>query len=394
MKEVGQGAPVQDRIIIIDIIRGFALFGILLVNTPTLNSSAFLDGSDFAFQSTAMDHLVTKIIFTFALGSFYPIFALLFGIGAAIFLSKKGPQTSKLFLRRMTFLFFIGLIDLLFIWWGDILFVYSVLGFLLIFFAGLNTKKLGMLTLGIMLIVLGLGIYQNFHAQPQISSWPDVTSIYAQGSFFEITIQRAKDYIQLFFLNMETVEVIAYYLGIFGIMLLGMWVHKKNLLKDIDKNPGLIAIIGTASASFVITYLILTEYFSITLLVPKSFKGFAAGLSYISFMILFFRTRVGFYILKPLALNGRMSLSCYLAFNLSLSLIFYGYGLGLYGSMGPAMLMPIVFSLYVASLLFSSWWLKHFAFGPAEWIWRLSTYGKINELFGHWARLDRFLKDK
>ena len=81
----------SKRIIILDIIRGFALLGILLVNTPSLNTPAYMDTDDFAFKVSAADHAVTKLIFTFAMESFYPNFALLFGIGAAIFLSKRIP---------------------------------------------------------------------------------------------------------------------------------------------------------------------------------------------------------------------------------------------------------------------------------------------------------------
>ena len=379
MNDLKNHAPVQSRILIIDIIRGFALFGILLVNTPSLNTPAFMDTNDFGFKTTALDHSISSFIFTFAMESFYPIFALLFGVGAAIFLSKQAPQISKLFWRRMAFLLFVGVLDAIFIWWGDILIVYALLGSLLVFFADLKTRTLGLIALAIMCIVLLLGFYENFGGNAAIERfWPETASIYAQGNFFEISVQRFRDYIQVYFLNASPIAGLAYYLDIFGIMLLGMWVHKKGILTRVHENKLLIAKIGVLSLGVAILYVILADVVGLNLEVLAPLKGLSTGIFYSAVIALFSCIRIGHKLLSPLAQNGRMSLSCYLFFNLSLSLIFYGYGLGFYGSLGPAGQMPIVAALYLSSLLFSTIWLKYFPYGPFEWLWRLVTYGGIS----------------
>jgi uncharacterized protein len=376
MPNLNIAAPIKDRILTLDIIRGFALFGILLVNTPTLNTPAFMDTQDFGFQTTALDQNVSQFIFRFAMESFYPIFALLFGISAMIFLSKNNANTRMLFWRRMGFLLVVGVLHAIFVWWGDILIVYALLGSLLPFFKDLKPGRLGKMVLSLMMLIFLLQAYQSYlGAEHTKHIWPDTETIYAQGSFLKISAQRAHDYVQVYFQNAAPLETCIYFLGIFTIMLLGMWVQKKAILLDVKGNRSFF--IWSTSTSLVLLF----AYHSLSRLgfnleFVGVFKGLCTGIFYISLISLLCSTKSGFKVLKPLSYNGRMSLSNYLGFNIALSLIFYGYGLGLYGSLGPASQMPIVFGLYVGSLVVSAWWLKHFPYGPFELVWRLFTYGR------------------
>ncbi len=81
-------------------------------------------------------------------------------------------------------------------------------------------------------------------------------------------------------------------------------------------------------------------------------------------------------VLAPLALVGRMPLTNYLMQSVVFSTLFYGYAMGLFYRVGPALSLPIAFGLYAIQVLYSNWWMKRFRFGPMEWLWRTLTYGK------------------
>ena len=77
---------------------------------------------------------------------------------------------------------------------------------------------------------------------------------------------------------------------------------------------------------------------------------------------------------------GRMALTNYLLQSLICTTVFYGTGLGLFGRYGPALTLPFVFMIYFAEMALSVWWLKRFQFGPAEWLWRTLTYGRLQPM--------------
>lgn len=370
-------APESQRIALIDIIRGFALFGILLVNTPSLNTPVHLDTDDFGFQTSFLDHLVTKFIFTFAMESFYPIFAMLFGVGAAIFLSKKGPGIAGLYLRRMVILLCFGLLHASLVWWGDILIVYAVLGVPLVFFADKSAKAILNSVFVIMLIIFGISIFHTFTQSAETDAHAlDATAIYALGNFADISAQRIKDYLQAFFLNDDPLSVFSYFLDMLGIMLLGMWIHKKGFLSRPLEHKNTIVKIATISGLFAFTLIMLNDVAHVDTNLLSPIKGLSKAIFYFSIIGLLMMSRTKSRLGKAFAAMGRMSLTSYLGFNIVLSLIFYGYGLGLYGSVGPAWQMPIVVGLYVAFIFFTSTWQKYFAYGPIEWLWRFGTYGR------------------
>jgi uncharacterized protein len=362
----------SQRIAILDMIRGFALLGILIVNTPSLNTPAHMDTSDFAFQVSSADHVVTKIIFNGAMDCFYPIFALLFGIGAALFLSKERPSITKLYLRRLLFLCIIGIFHAFLVWWGDILIVYSVLGIFLLFFYSWQPKNILKLIGSIFAAIYLIALVQSLGPAGALGIFagPDTFLIYSQGSFYDVTIQRMHDWVRAFFLNAKPIDTFIYFLRMFGIMLLGMWVHKQKILHKLEENSKLLGL-------FILFLLIINIITSLFPEIIWPFRGLSRGLLYILILLGITKNKLVYKFLAPLAYNGRMSMTNYLGFNICLSIIFYGYGLGIYGSMGPARQMIIAFMLYFIFLGLSALWLSHFRFGPFEYLWRLATYGDI-----------------
>jgi uncharacterized protein len=100
------------------------------------------------------------------------------------------------------------------------------------------------------------------------------------------------------------------------------------------------------------------------------------SLAYVAALLLFFAREPARERLAWLAPVGRMALSNYLAQSLVLGFVFYGYGLGLFGRLASAEALPIGLTLFAAQIVASAVWLRHFRFGPAEWLWRSATYGR------------------
>ncbi len=379
----------KQRINAIDIIRGVAIMGILLVNGPQLNGPAFLDGTGFAFQRTAADIWYTRLIFNFAVGNFYPIFACLFGLSIAIFLADKPSILApKLHLRRMSLLFLIGLAHAMLVWWGDILVLYSLLGTVLFFIYNKNIKFVSNILIFFISIALILSMAMLFIPETESGFLgPELLVVYQQGSFWAISQQRAIDFLGVYIPGM-LFPLDAYRVGSFSLyyfqlaicFTFGFWLYRSNfiiqLLQDRIINKKTIIFTGSVSLLvFILTTIFpnLSAAFFVT-------KGLSRGLFYASIILFLYDFMIFKKIFYPFSCVGRMSLSNYLFHNICLSLIFYGYGLGFYGKIGPYQQAGILLTLMSASLILSSYWLKYFNFGPIEWLWRAGTYGYFSKL--------------
>ncbi|WP_299834951.1 hypothetical protein [uncultured Tenacibaculum sp.] len=151
MKLQDQKTATTKRIEILDVYRGFAIFGIFAVNIVIMNST-FLNQDEFALQWTdSIDTITQKVLQLFFYTKFFPIFSLLFGLGIsmqAIKLVEKGKMSTTFFVRRMFFLFLFGVLHISLLWSGDVLNMYAFLGLLTVFFI----KKSNRLILGLSLL--------------------------------------------------------------------------------------------------------------------------------------------------------------------------------------------------------------------------------------------------
>jgi uncharacterized protein len=167
------------------------------------------------------------------------------------------------------------------------------------------------------------------------------------------------------------------YLQVLAIFLLGAWVQKKRIFHDLKSNQALLHTVGnyTIATAFITNLLSAhSEFFANTL---WPIEGLSLGMVYVYLLTIGFQQQAFWQkVLRPLAAVGKLSLTCYIGSNLVLSILFYGYGFGLYGSMGPSEQIWITLSIFAGAVIFSNLWLKYFRFGPLEYIWRSLTYGK------------------
>ena len=370
----------DDRIESIDVVRGVALFGVLIVNLITgFRVSIFQQFSGTTSAEANADHVVERIVSLAFEFKAICLFALLFGLGLAIQFDRLGQHGRPLYwlFRRLAVLLAFGLIHLLLIWNGDILTEYAL--------AGLIVLPLLLLPSG-ELLAAAIGLLVLYAAGPVLLSslWPNATmlqehvasatQVYSAGSLGEVW---------RFSLH-ELPLILLLHLFIFprtlALFLLGALLWRAGVLKrphDFSDEMSLAAILGivggaaltAADAHGFLTRLGASGAFLRALTPVLLALGYGAAL--IALMQLSAARRL----LSIFAPVGRMAFTNYVLQSVIFGFIFFGYGLGQFGRMGAAMAFVLGVAVYIAQLVLSKWWLRRYRFGPIEWLWRTLMYG-------------------
>ncbi len=378
-------APVapKARLERIDILRGIALFGILLVNMLNF-SGPYLETEIFSYWQSLPDKVVEFLIIIFAEGAFYSIFSFLFGLGFALQMlsaEAKGEAVAQgfgpLFRRRLFFLFLFGLSHLFLIWEGDILTQYALTGLVLLSFRNRSIKQL------IRWIIICAVISIAFFALIGPFSIPDGTglteliALMSSGTYLEILQDRSS-------FALPTLLVLPFLIpSILWLFLVGLIAGKTRFFYTIEtKTPFLkralsITLPLAIIAKGILAYLLITNPGgSWNFVFSWGLGGPLLGFSYIAIFLLIMQSPIGFKRLNILAPVGRMALTNYISHSLICTTLFYGYGFALYGKLGPLITLFIAIAIFVGQIFLSNWWLSRYRFGPLEWVWRSLTYGK------------------
>ena len=385
--------PGEDRITIIDCLRGAALFGILTANMRGFNAplSAYMDPT--LMWHWLPDRLAQAAVECFIQGKFITIFAALFGIGFAIQMDRAAARNQGVgfYRRRLTVLLGIGLAHSFLLWWGDILVSYAICGFLLLPFRNRNQRTI-FIWAQIMywfVIVLFSGFYiaTLFGAapmQPPERSLQETIDAYARGSFGQIFLMRAQEW--------AAVNSFVFFLTrILGIFLFGLYIWRQGYLRQPAEHLGWwksaqkiglsLGLLGNL-LSTVIDWVwhpnpMQPTLLTIFLFTLQSLALPLLSLGYVSTVVLWWQNPVWQRRLLPFSYVGRMALTNYLLQSLICTTIFYSYGLGLYGRVGPLADLFIGIAIYGLQIPFSRWWLSTHRYGPMEWVWRRLTYGTV-----------------
>jgi uncharacterized protein len=402
-------APVQpaERIQIVDILRGFALFGILFVNMTIFSQPMQAIVLPADPNLPFYDRAALWLIHALGEGKFYALFSLLFGLGLTLQMERiegRGGRFVPLYARRLLVLLGIGLVHAFLIWMGDILILYALLGFLLILFRKARPRTL----LIWVVILIALPLLFSAAATALIawaSNFPEATSqieqsfaqteaafvsdlqraaqVYTHGDFAAITAQRVSDY---FGIGMTGFAVMGF--NVMAMFLLGVYFGKRGFFKNLPENQGLFRklllwglLIGLTGNLLYATLIIPISriYQTWTLFLATTGQTVGAPLlmlAYVSALCLLALSPGWGKRLRVLAPVGQMALTNYLMQSIICTLIFYGYGLGLFGKVGHAAGIAMAIAIYLLQIPFSHWWMKRFYYGPAEWLWRSLTYLK------------------
>ncbi|PFK37766.1 hypothetical protein COI93_14790 [Bacillus cereus] len=387
----------KQRVEAIDAVRGFALFGILLVNMTLIQFGMF-SSEQPTYVFGKIDEVANLFIQFFGTQNFISLFSFLFGL-SIIMLQKriiaKENGFFPVYIRRIIILLLIGYIHGTFIWDGDILFGYGIIGILLMIF--INRKPKTLLIWASILLVLT--ILMSYPTQSDVNLVKDFAPYIAK----EQHIHETGSYIE--HINFRLNENPFEYLGITGffgtffvtlfalifmtpLFLLGMYVGKKGWLFEIDKHLSslkkICLISGIFSFSVKISALLTQQ--PLLIMLKDSVSPLGMTLFYGSSILLLFHYKKASRLLKYMANMGKMSVSNYLAQSIIATTIFYAYGLGLYGKIGYFFGIVLTIVIYVIQLYASTYWLQRYRMGPIEYIWRLGTYLKKPRFKKNWDR--------
>lgn len=395
----------SERIQVIDILRGFALLGILLVNMELFSHpfQQVMLGHDTL--TSFADRLAAWGIELLAETKFYPIFSFLFGLGFALQIQRaeqRGTRFVPFYLRRLFILLLIGLAHAIFIWVGDILVLYALLGALLLLFFRRRAPRTLLIWAGIMLVVsativgglIGLALLAQLSPDSAAQTSrefaeseaglragaAEAREVYATGSFGEITAQRLRD------LGLAYSLIIFLGFNAFAMFLLGLYAGRRGIFRDMAAHLPLFRKIlwwglpiGLVSQVGFVVLNERTDQFDPTLgsLLASLLQiagAPALALAYVAAITLLVQQDAWRARLGPLAAVGRMALTNYLLQSLVATTVFYGYGFGLFGQVGPAVGVLLTLVIFTAQISLSVWWMGRFQFGPVEWLWRTLTY--------------------
>lgn len=392
-------AGAEERIRTLDIVRGAAVFGLLLSNmelfSAPLAALALPSLRSFGNPVDAAAHALR----TFAVDlKFISIFALLFGVGIALRERRwrdRAVPFGPVYGRWLLALGAIGLLHGALIWYGDILLAYALTGVLAAWALRLGSRALLLTALGLLalngLVAAAGAVIGPGAAFPAGAGPGDVeaalgrlfqreTSVYSSGSWLSVASLRL-----WMFSRCVPIFLSAFGARLLGLFLLGIWAVRAGVLEGLAERPsplyragrwGLLAGLPLEALAAGLQALGWTDGRGLGLIWASHYFG-SLGLSLAYLAALwaagahpFWRER-----LQSLAGVGRTSLSNYVLQSVICTAIFYPYGLGLYGKLGPASGLALACLIFPAQCLLSAWWLKRFRFGPLEGLARAWTYG-------------------
>ncbi|MBX3711915.1 MAG: DUF418 domain-containing protein [Lysobacter sp.] len=399
-----QPVAAGERIETMDVLRGWALLGILLMNIEAFVGPmmAAITGLDPAL--TGADRIADAAVYILVQGKFYLLFSLLFGMGFAVMMTRteaSGRPFVAPYLRRSFALLAIGLVHLIVVWQGDILTVYALIALVLLaLFRHVPTGQLpwwalgshalawlfsaGPLLMGAMArMVPGAATEvdkvmqaEGVRMQAQIEA---ERLVLGSGSFLDALAHRAGEAPEmLFFVLFAGGQIL-------GMFLLGMWFVRSGAITDPARFPRLYAWLRWCALPVGLAMMLVS--FRLMPTADFSVMSFANGFATLLSMIAALLMCLGYVawierglstplapLLRVVAPAGRMALTNYLMQSLVCTFIFYGYGLGWFERLPRAWQVPFAIALFTLQVLLSRWWLVRFRYGPMEWLWRAATW--------------------
>ena len=391
----------KDRIEIIDILRGFALLGIIIVHF----TEQYYAGQppeavkDFGAKNIA-DNIVQGFSFLFIQGKFYMIFSFLFGLSFFIQMDKNSGSAAFLarFAWRLIVLFAIGFVHHLH-YRGDILTIYAVLGFSLLLCYKLSDRALLIIALFLIFNIPSLGV-RLYQAAFDISPFPNTDQKQLQLYFDTVKTGSYLDIVKANFHEFSSktdYQIMSGRLYItLGLFLLGLYTGRKNFFEKWQEQIpwikklckiSLWTILGAVIFTFVFFAGTQAAGLKLNNTIQWAVGGFALdvfniclAVLYVMGILLLFRKEKWKPRLMQFYAAGRMGLTTYLMQTLFGFFIYFSVGLGLIGDLGALPCMVIGLAVFAFQIVFGKWWLKNFRFGPVEWLWRSLTYFKIQPM--------------
>ena len=418
-------APVKatERINSLDVIRGIALLGILLMNIngmglPFSYSDPTIVGDPGGWNLRVW--IINNMLFE---GTMRGLFTFLFGAGVILLtsrLEKKGAgiATADIYYRRILWLLIFGIINVyVLLWDGDILYPYALFALMLFPFRNASVKRLFIFA-GILIIIGIMWDISDYHGklnlqkdaiearslrdegktltkdqETTLEDWEKFTTKHTQEEIDAQIEKMHKGYFKVLQAKVEHNQFMQTWLpyrlwpwDIMSFMLIGMAFFKLRIFHGERSNSFYLLMLGFGysiglAINYYETQMLVSSNFD-SILTYKADQTYQLGrlgvtMGHVGLFMLFIKSGILKFLQRSLAAVGRLALSNYLSHSIITSIIFYGDGLAMYGELQRYELYYIVFSIWIFQLIVSPIYLKYFLYGPAEWIWRSLTYQKL-----------------
>lgn len=412
----------MERIQSLDVMRGFVLFGILLMNINGFGLAKAYSDPTVSGGYTGYNLYTWITTNMFFEGTMRALFSLLFGVGMFIFLDRllkkdAGIKAADIYFRRLMYLLVFGLIHgYLLLWVGEILYQYALMGFLVYSFRQMAPKRL----IAVAILLISIGTFWNYmdykDTKKFVANVEEAAVYKAEGkeltkelkvaserwekreegrtpeAVAEYNAEMHKGYFRVVaFLaptNYEFDTIWPYrddVWDVLSMMLIGIALFRWNVLSGAKSFGfyGVMALIGYVlglAINYYEVYIILDSDFSL-LSFSKSSITYFWGRLFISFghvgaIMLFCKSGILAGFQHSMAAVGKMALTNYMMHSVICMMIFTGVGFGMFGKLQRFELLYVVFSIWIFQLILSPIWLKYFYFGPMEWLWRSLSYKK------------------
>ncbi|WP_313416768.1 DUF418 domain-containing protein [Stenotrophomonas sp.] len=378
-----------ERIAVLDVLRGAALLGILLMNIEAFSGPLDLAFTGIDVHWRGIDYWADAFVYVFVQGKFFTLFSLLFGAGFAVMAQRAevaGRDFTPFYLRRSAGLLLIGLCHALLVWSGDILVMYALISLPLL--ACREAPRSWLPWMGLTVYLGGVAMMLLVGAMVSMASAEEVRGmlaeaqrsidlqrqVYGQGSWAQANVQRLSEFgTSMGALLITGPEVL-------GMFLIGSWFAGSGALATPERFPRLYASLRWIALPLGLLVTLLGVAWK-PYLAPGAYNlpvtaamalvtvgGLPMCLGYLAWIV-HWRARLAW-----LAPVGRMALTHYLGQSLLCTWTFYHYGLGRFEMMPRSVQLLFALLLFAAQVVISHLWLRHFRFGPIEWAWRTMTY--------------------
>ena len=378
--------PSDERILALDVLRGWAVFGMLVVNLGYF--------SRLALEPPAgTDAVAAALIQVLASGKFWTLFSVLFGLGFAMQMDRaaaRGARFAPVYARRLLVLLLFGLTHAV-LHPLEILHRYALLGFLLLPLRRASTRTLvvvGLIGLLVPPIVQGVGALgaADTSVTPELAQQrrADAVRVYSEGSLLELMTHNVRRF------RREAVDIRM--LAPFPYFLLGFYLGRRRFLETLASHLSLIRrarwwTLGLGIGIQAAVLSVLSQWPSV---VPAMARPLLPalldvgngmlGLFYACVIMLLVQRTGWSRRFGGLGTVGCLALTNYLVQTVLVTTLLYGYGAGLYGRLGVITRVPVALLIFMLQIFLSRWWIQRFRFGPVEWLWRSATYGRPQPL--------------
>lgn len=381
-----------ERIEQIDILRGFALLGILLVNVFGYHASFYHFGEFYGQLTNPLESGIYWAMVNFGSDKFIFLFSILFGYGFWMLYEKFEEREIpfvKFYSLRMLSLCLFGILHIVLLWAGDILFIYGILGMLLLTIRQLGTKTLifaalffYFFTALFLILKIYLPFLPNSLSTTSALQMDEIIPVYSNGNFFDILLLRINEYI-----TFRNINIFYYAPKVFALFIIGYISGKGKWLEKVNGQRSKFIIINflffVAGLFFILKLEAVLYFFSneesqfFTALYIAIYEtgNLFLGFGYLMMILLISGTTTGKRILNPFKYAGRMAFTNYLFQSVIFTTIFYGYGFGRFGNTNPSTFLIWAVIVFAFQVVFSMIWFSNFRYGPLEFIWRRMSYG-------------------